>query len=53
MEVGTIGFKKRKKCLYVEKVQKDKDMLKPLLKTKKEKFPDLKQQFLDRLDEYK
>jgi len=53
MEVGQVGFRKRKRCKYVEKVKKKKEILKPILKTMKEKFPNLKELFQKRLEEFK
>ena len=51
MEVGAVGFKKRKKRFFIEKVEKNKEILKPILKTMKEIYPnpDLKNQFIERL----
>ena len=48
MDTGQVGFHEKSKVKYCKNVEKDKDVLKGLYKTKVEDYPDLAMELADR-----
>jgi hypothetical protein len=43
MDVGTVGYKDTRRVKTVKHVENDKDLIRDLLKTEKESYPDLRE----------